>query len=159
MHKIPKWLKITGGVLVGLLVLIVIVNATSGDKGQGNNATQEPTQAQTANRCVDVPADILASLQETINTQGITLGKAKAVKSNDFKSVYFISVDLQGAGLEGNEDIATFITNRLENGGGIFMSVNNIAKEFSVLPDASKTDAKATMSDDGAQASQDCLRH
>lgn len=158
MDKIPKWLKITGVVLVVLLVLMIIVNATSGDKKQQQEVVQQPTQTQTANKCEDVPSDVVASLQEGSNTQGITLRNAKAVKSNDFESVYFISADLQGAGLEGNEDIATFTTNKLENGGGILLSVNNVAKEFFVFPDASTTDAKATMSDDGASQSQTCAK-
>lgn len=158
MKTIPKWLKVTGGVLAGLLVLMIIVNTTSGDKKQENSATEQPTQTKTANKCEDVPADIVASLQEGANTKGTTLRNAKAVKSNDFESVYFISADLQGAGLEGSEDIATFTTNKLENGGGILMSVNNVAKEFFVFPDASTTDAKATMSDDGASQSQTCAK-
>lgn len=158
MNKIPKWLKITGGVLVGLLVLMIIVNATSGDKKQENNTAQQTAQTQKANKCEDVPADVVASLQEGANTKGTTLRNAKAVKSNDFESVYFISADIQGAGLEGSEDIATFTTNKLENGGGILMSVNNVAKEFFVFPDASTTDAKATMSDDGASRSQTCAK-
>lgn len=163
MSKIPKWLKITGAVLIGLIIIGAI--ASSGEQTKPENKQEEATQtaqseqkpAEQASRCLDVPEAVVASLNEGFNTEGLTLRNAKAVKSNSFESVYFISADIQGAGLEGEDDIATFATNSLENGGGMFMSVDGVAKEFSVFPDASTTDAKATMSDDGAEQSRNCV--
>ena len=163
MSKIPKWLKITGAVLIGLIIIGAI--ASSGEQTKTEDNKQEQTSQTTetekpveqADRCLEVPEAVVASLNEGFNTEGLILRNAKAVKSNDFESVYFISADIQGAGLEGEDDIATFTTNSLESGGGIFMSVDGVAKEFSVFPDASTTDAKATMSDDGAEQSRDCV--
>ena len=163
MSKIPKWLKITGAVLIGLIIIGAI--ASSGEQTKTENSKQEQTSQPTetekpveqANRCLEVPEAVVASLNEGFNTEGLILRNAKAVKSSDFESVYFISADIQGAGLEGEDDIATFTTNSLESGGGIYMSVDRVAKQFSVFPDASNTDAKATMSDDGAEQSRDCV--
>lgn len=163
MSKIPKWLKITGTVLIGLIIMGAI--ASSGEQTRTENKQKEVTQtaqseqkpAEQTNRCLDVPEAVVASLNEGFNTKGLTLRNSKAVKSNSFESVYFISADIQGAGLEGQDDVATFGTNSLESGGGIFMAVDKVAKEFSVFPDSSTTDARATMSDDGAKESVDCV--
>lgn len=160
MSKIPKWLKITGGVLVGLFILIAIVGSSSEQNNNQitkNNEATETQEVADTNRCEDVPDNIVADINEGFNTEGLTFRNAQTVKSNDFKSVYFISGDIQGAGLEGDDDIATFATNSLEGTGGILMSVDGVAKEFSVFPDASTTDAKASMSDDGAKQSKDCV--
>lgn len=158
MSKVPKSLKIIAGVLGGLVVLMIIVTATNGDKKQENNTAQEPEKAQTASRCEDVPAVIISGYESGFNTKGLTLRNAKAVESKDFASAYFVSADIQGAGLESNEDIATFFTDSIEGTGGLVMSANNVAKEFFDFPDAATTDFKATMSNDGAKQSQDCAK-
>lgn len=158
MNKIPKPLKITLAVLTGLLVIGVIATA-GGDKKETNKTESKPAQTEQAkdlSRCLDVPENIVANINEGWDTKGLTFRKAKAVKSKDFESVYFVSGDIQGAGLESESDIATFTTNKLDT-VGIYMSVDGVAKEFSVFPDASTTDAKATMSDDGAKLSRDCV--
>lgn len=160
MSKIPKWLKITGGVLVGLFILIAIVGSSSeqnSNQATENNESTGTQEVADTNRCENVPDNIVADINEGFNTEGLAFRNAQVVKSNDFESVYFISGDIQGAGLEEDNNIATFATNSLEGTGGILMSVDGVAKEFSVFPDASTTDAKATMSDDGAKASQECV--
>jgi hypothetical protein len=136
----------------GLLVVILAVGAS-------NSSKKEDGQKQaTANRCLAVPEELVASMASglTVNDGG-SLRNAQAVKSNDFENVYFVSADLQGAGLEGDDDIATFATNSLSAGGGIIMAINGSAKEFSKFPDGSTTSFKVTVSNDGAQASQDCV--
>lgn len=114
------------------------------------------TTEEKAERCLEVPSSIKANLQEGINTEEVTISKLKAVKSDDYKSAYFVSVELDGPGLEDEGDIATLTTNRLEE-TGIYMAVDSVAKEFFVFPDASETDAEITMVDDGADESRSCL--
>ena len=163
MSKIPKWLKITGAVLIGLIIIGAIASSGEQTKTEDNKqeqtsqATETEKPAEQARRCLEVSEKVVKNyLEEGLNTEGITLLNAKAVKSNDFENVYFISADMQGAGLENEDDIVTLTTNSLE-GDGIFMSVNPAAIEFFVFPDASATDAKATMSNDGAKESQTCV--
>jgi hypothetical protein len=107
-------------------------------------------------RCEDASDYIVKKLEGGFNAEGITLRNAKVVKSNDFESVYFISADLQGSGLEGEDNIATFTTNKMDY-SGLILSINHVAEEFAVWPLGSKTDANIAMSDDGAKESQDCV--
>jgi hypothetical protein len=51
------------------------------------------------------------------------------VRSRDFKSVYFVSADLQGPGLNGKGEIATWATNKLRVGGLIY-SADAVARAF-----------------------------
>jgi hypothetical protein len=78
------------------------------------------------------------------------------VKSNDFASVYFISGDLQGSGLEGDGDIATFATNKLD-ATGLTLSVDAVATEFSDWPDVSTTNLGVSAGDDGYNESRKCV--
>jgi hypothetical protein len=87
----------------------------------------------------------------------------KAVKSKDYENLYFMSGDLEGAGLEGDNDIATFATNAdiTSSKGyldGIIMSVNGVASEFYNWPDGRKSKFNLSTSDDGVEASKDCLK-
>ncbi len=84
---------------------------------------------------------------------GGTIRGAQAVRSTDFERVWFVSADLQGSGLEGKTDIATWATNDL-NGAGAIYSVDAVAAEFS---DWGRPPSMS-MSDDGAQASAQCAR-
>jgi hypothetical protein len=74
-----------------------------------------------------------------------------AVKSNDFESIWFISADLEGPGLDGNDDIATWVTTSLD-GSGEINSVNSLAVEHSIWAQSK------SMDDDGAQESANCAR-
>ena len=109
------------------------------------------------NRCENVPSFIISNIESGLEIEGGgSLKNAKAVKSNDFSSIYFISADLDGTGLEGDRDIATFATNKLDSAGLIF-SIDHIAKEFSVFPFGKDTKTNITMSDDGAAESANCV--
>jgi hypothetical protein len=62
-------------------------------------------------------------------------------------------------GLEGEGEIGVWATNNIEVAGmGAIMVVNEVAQEFSDWPDADGTDAKMTMSDDGAEEARDCVK-
>lgn len=98
-----------------------------------NILTKELEKTKVKSRCIDVPTDLVKRIESGINTEGITLRNAKAVKSNDYKSAYFISADLQGPGLERKDDIVTFSVNNLK-GNTMILSVNHVAKEFYVFP-------------------------
>ena len=165
----PTWLIATlvAIPLAAILMIIIVLTAPPVATKSGSPVVvQDPPKSSPApkpnpksTRCIAAPNLVVGSLQEGFNTAGLTLRNAYSVKSNDFSKVYFISADIQGEGLEGENDIVTLATNSLEIGGGIFMSVNGAAKEFFVFPDASTTDAKLTTADDGAKLSQDCVKN
>ena len=107
-------------------------------------------------RCRKVPAATKEAIAQGVEA-GLTLGKARAVRSDDFARVFFISAELDGPGLEGEGDVATWMTNRLRGTGKLIYSVDEIANEFSDWGDGGATDAAFSMSDDGAEESRDCL--
>ncbi len=79
--------------------------------------------------------------------------KWAAVRSHDFKSVYFVAGHLSGPGVD---DSALWATNRLEDGGLTF-SVDALAKEFSDWGGGGTTKAEMTIGDDGASQALDCI--
>jgi hypothetical protein len=108
----------------------------------------------------NVPPALTQAIAEglTLTGGGSTLTNAKAVKSNDYQRVYFISADIDGAGLEGPDDIGTWAKNGpLRVGEGLILSVDSVATEFSDWPDAATTDFMLSMQDDGAEESKDCV--
>lgn len=149
-----------------LLVAFDIALAGCGGTGEEAEAPEQQTPATTETEeaaperdphCMAVPPAVVKAISTGLEVQGGgSLRFAQAVKSDDFESVYFVSADIQGAGLEGDDDVATWATNRLRVGGLTF-AVDSVAQEFSDWGDADKTDANLTMDDDGAELSRDCV--
>ena len=77
------------------------------------------------------------------------------VRSADFKKMYMVAADIQGPGLEGNEDIGVWATNSLGDGGLTF-AVDSVAQEFSDWGDGDQTDAAISESDDGVEQARSC---
>ena len=158
-----KTLYIVIGVVLFLLVagILVATLSSKGTKTTTNTKTTskapEPTTTpKVASRCIDVPKTAIDSIQSGYGTTGLTITNSKAVQSKDFNKVYFVAAEVDGAGLEGKGDVAVFATNSLEP-FGMVDSVNATAKAYFVFPDASKSDAKITINDDGVNEAIKCL--
>lgn len=127
-----------------------------------NNATKDlPAKNQVSNtpvsRCLSVPETVSQRLNDGLNINGGgSITNLKAVKSNDFASVYFISGELNGAGLEGAGDIATFVMNRLDT-TSLTLSADTVASEFSDWPNISTTNLGVSIGDDGYDESRRCV--
>ncbi|GEM_PF-4067896 len=122
-------------------------------------AMAEPTSTvapQVSSRCEEVPEIVVTTIASRLNG-GTSLKNAKAVKSSDFTSVYFVSALIIGPGIQEGTALGTWATNRLD-GTGIILTADSFAKEFSDWPEGSKTDARIAMSQDGARPSQACVR-
>jgi hypothetical protein len=145
-------------------LLSVVLALTASACGANDNnvkrrvfvATVAPTVRHP--RCLNVPPALLTAIRSAVTAQGgASLRYAQAVKSADFSSAYFVSADIQAAGLERSDELATWATNRLRVGGLIY-SVDGFANKFSDWPDGWQTSAKLNMSDDGAELSQECVK-
>jgi hypothetical protein len=91
-------------------------------------------------------------------TGGGSLKNARAVRSQDFKRVYFVSAEIDGPGLEGSGDIGTWAkSGPLRVGRGLILAVDSVANEFSDWGDGRTTDAQLSMSNNGAEESQKCV--
>jgi endonuclease YncB( thermonuclease family) len=127
-----------------------------------SNAQQQPAQSSAPKRdarCENVSNYVQEALIEGLtNGTGATLRGFQAVRSNDFEEVYFVAAELEGPGLDGDDQIGVWATNDIDSYMGIYMSVNEIAKEFSEFPDGDTTDAYVTMNDDGAELASKCTQ-
>ena len=148
------------------LLTIGVALTASGCGAKDNKATTTPTLRPVATlpptfrhpRCLNVPPALVNAIRSGVTAQGgASLRYAQAVKSADFSSLYFVSADIQAAGLEGSDDVATWATNRLRVGGLIY-SVDAVANKYSDWADGYQTNAMLTMIDDGAELSQECVK-
>jgi hypothetical protein len=137
-----------GRLLVAAAVFMLLGSACGG----GGETTA-------STRCKPVPPALTKAIESGLTvTGGGTLKNAQAVKSEDFKRVYFISAEINGPGMEKPGEIGTWAkSGPLQVGGGLILSVDSLAKEFSNWGDGGKTDAQLSMDDDGAQESHDCV--
>jgi hypothetical protein len=153
-------------------VLLALGSACGGDDGGNESAapkeppttSAEPPPATTAeeeesSRCEKVPPGLVKAIESGLTvTGGGSLTEAWAVKSEDFKRVYFVSADIDGPGLEGTDDIGTWAkSGPLRVGRGLILAVDAVANEFSDWGDGRTTDAQLSMSNDGAEESTDCV--
>jgi hypothetical protein len=154
-----SWLLFTAA-----LVVLLAGGCGSDDGESGAPAGETTTEEATASdRCRNVPPGLVQAIETGLTvTGGGTLTNAKAVKSDDFKRVYFISADIEGSGMEGanSDDIGTWAkSGPLRVGGGLIFAVDATANEFSDWGDGRKTDAQLSMEDDGAEESKECVEN
>jgi hypothetical protein len=50
-------------------------------------------------------------------------------------------------------------SNNIDQGQGMLFCVDSLAKEFSIWPDGSTTDANITQFDDGASEAKECVKY
>ena len=87
---------------------------------------------------------------------GAKFVRASAVKSPDFAKIYFIAVEFSATGVD--NQIGVFVSNSLTDGGSRVMAVDGGATQFTVWPDADKTDAAISGADPSVAAAKACLK-
>lgn len=120
-----------------------------------------PTPEPVHDRCIVPPASALDWIALGLYPEdGTELSDTWAVRSDDFENVWFVASDLDGPGMDGPDEIALWATSALDEDGqhapgdgGVVLSVNGIAAEFSDWPEAGD---RATDADDGAEDALDC---
>lgn len=121
--------------------------------------SDEPSPEPTADRCLVVPVEKMQEVIASGVEDGVgqmTFKAASAVKSEDFENIYMVAGRFDVPGVEG--EVGVWATNNIEPlGGGLIMSVDGLAQEFTVWPDADSTDARITSSDDGVSQARACL--
>ena len=86
---------------------------------------------------------------------------AAAVKSPDFKNVFFVAVKFKAQGV-GNQVGVWAINGKLPQKAadlsGLTLSANAIAQQFTVWPDGNKTQAQIAINDPSISAAIKCLK-
>jgi hypothetical protein len=112
-------------------------------------------KADAASRCIKVPTGAIGVLTNHLQP-GVTIAKARAVRSKDFKRVYFVSGELEGPNLDGPGDVATWAMNALRPSPTrplpIVYSVDALAIQTSDWPTGDITPA-----DNGFTKSRNCV--
>lgn len=120
------------------------------------SSSTSPAKAEAKSRCEDVSSAMAKAIMSGAEdgTGKLTAGNAAAVRSKDYKKAWMIAVHFSGAGVD--DEVGVWASNSLKPGGGILMAVDGFAKEFTVWPDADKTDAGMTIGDDGVDEAMEC---
>jgi hypothetical protein len=124
--------------------------------GCGGSTTSQPTSSPAASRCSPASPALVNAISTGLQER-LTLRNARVVRSSDFDQAYFIAADLDGPGLDGDADIATWVSNRSDGTGSVY-SVGAVAAEFSDWGRGEETDAGFALSDDGASEAGACAR-
>jgi hypothetical protein len=122
-------------------------------------APEEEAEPEKPDNCEDVGMPMARAIA-TGAEDGVGKLKAKrvaAVKSPDFSEVYFIAVEFTGPGFETEPEVGVWASNSLTPGGGLILSVEGFAKEFTVWPDADTTDAAIESTDPSVEDAIACL--
>jgi len=138
-------------------VLIASVAAIAGCGGDDGNdqPVVSPSDAEST-RCIPADTSLTTPIANKLTVEGGRIDYGRAVKSDDFENMYFVSAELEGTGLEGRDDVATWATESVGGAEAIY-AVDDLAKEHSDWRDGSQTRFKLSLNQDGAKESRDCV--
>lgn len=143
---------------VGIATMILpLVLVSCAQFRQVQNYTKPLEEAR--KRCLSVPPQLTATIQAGIQyTSGeITLREAYAIPSREYEAVYFVSADLEGLGLDGPEQIATWAVEKLDDPKTIF-SIDGLSRQFSHFAHAESHDPTIRVDSDGYLDTRRCTR-
>jgi hypothetical protein len=120
-------------------------------------------ESATAVNCLKItkwyPTELLSGNEA--GTGKLQYVSAKAVKSPDFNNVYFVAVKFKASGV-GNQVGVWAINGKLPQKpadlAGLSLSVNSIAQQFTVWPDADRTQAQIAKNDRSIATAIKCLK-
>ena len=145
--------------LLAAIVTLVIV----GMLVPGNLNAQDPTPKPEHDRCIIPDQAVIDWISLGLYPQdGTYLRHVWAVKSDDFENVWFVAADIEGPGMDDDDEVAIWATNALTregkpqpSGGGFVWSNSGFAKEFSDWP----TGQVSMLEDyDGRDEAEDCAK-
>lgn len=139
----------------------LVVAALAGCGGEEEEGVPSPAATETTaaepvqeSRCEAATTDVMTPLGNKLTLAGGRVRNGQLVKSRDHESLYFLSAEIDGEGLEDPGDVATWATENRFGGGAIY-AVDELAQEHSDWSDAAAIDA--SLDDDGAEESRNCV--
>lgn len=131
--------------LITLLVISLFLTSCN----ESSETTPENDRNHTSS-CLNVSSETIEWIELELQ-EGLSLSNVKAVKSNDFSNVYFISGYLRGDEISGSS-IVTFSNNSITSSGMVY-SANNMASSFSGWQESDRV----SISNHGFRESQRCV--
>lgn len=120
---------------------------------QPSAPTPDPSDAEV--ECLRVDREMADLIMTAGTGAGMAAVRASAVRSPDFEQVFFIAVEFSLTGT--SNTVGVWASNSLAPGGGLVLSADAFAKEFSDLPDAATTDANISPADPSIRDARDCV--
>ena len=136
-----------------LLVIALALTACGGDDDAGDTATV-PVTAAAASACEPATSDVMTPIGNKLMPEGVRASNGRFVRSDDHERMYFVSAELDGPGLEGQGDVATWATSSVGGAEAIY-AVDDLAREHSDWGPAAVVDV--TVDDHGFVESRDCV--
>ena len=145
-----RWWHWTLLVVFVLLVLGAVVPSSDNGivEGTDNTTSQQSDSTFVAetkeSSCIPLSDSVLIAIASGEDDGvGMRPTVGYAIKSADFNNVYFMAVEFVATGIE--NQVGVWARNGIDT--GLILSVDGIAKSFTVWPDASKTDAQISGAD------------
>lgn len=142
--------------LVRATALAGVAIALAGCGGSGSAESGGAPATTEASRCLPVAAEVVEAIESGL-LDGNTLRSARAVKSDDYVNIYFVSAEIDGPGVEGAGEVGTWALNRIDSVAGLIFAVGGHAHQFSDWGHGEKTDAEFSLARDGAEESRACV--
>lgn len=147
--------KITLKIFGGCLALILVIVAFGAIFGGGS----ETTEAKSTVDCLSVDSDMgISIMSESESGTGAKFVKASAVRSPNFKKVYFIAVEFSAPGVD--NQVGVFASNVLttSEGRSAPLAVDGTAQSFTTWPDADKTTSAISVADPSVDTAKACIK-
>ena len=122
------------------------VSDTSGGKDSGSGSKSDPN-------CLPVSMKMLRAIASGGDNAKLKPIAGAAYRSDDFEKVYMIAMRFNGLG---STEEGVWASNSLKPGGGLIMSVDGMAEEFTQWPNGT-ADSPMSIADHGAHEALDCL--
>ena len=145
--------------VVAAVAVAVFAVACGTDTGSSTTPSQPAAPSTESSEprveCLRVDRGMADLIMTAGTGTGMAAVRARAVRSPDFERVFFIAVEftLNGTG----NAVGVWASNSLSPGGGLVLSADTFAKEFSDLPDAETTDANIAPSDPAIRQARGCV--
>lgn len=117
-------------------------------------AEEEVEDAVGDDACEPATTAILTPIANRLTVQDGRLRNGFYVRSERRPGIYFVSAEVDGAGLEGDGDIGTWATEDVGGSGAIY-AADSLARKHSNLRDARQA-ANVTLDDEGLSESREC---
>lgn len=139
-----RWAILTG---------VLLALAGCGGDDEEPTATPTTTEAAAGAECLAADSSIMTPLGNKLLVEDGRVRSGYLVESEE-AGVYYISAEIDGAGLEGDGDVGTWVTES-SGGGDPLYAVNDVAMEHSDWSDASKASLETDA--DAEAASRACV--
>jgi hypothetical protein len=163
-------MKTTLATLAALLTLVAAGCGGGTTEAEGITSEAAAEDAATegepaeASRCLHVGGSLKKAIASGLTVKyGGWLGKAAAVRSDDFERVWYVSAVILGPAI-GAETVGTWAVNvkpDAKYAGGLIIAADSVAREFSDWGEAAAEGSPVAevrgLENDGAQESRDCL--